>query len=104
MPELADRIRIRTRRGRGFPPLPLQLLNGSLRQHRRGLAEVAVDEGQGNPGVRGIGAVDGAPGGECSLGLLEAGPLPAGQQIAGWDHQTIRAGAEPPLDKLMKAG
>ncbi len=53
--------------GRGFRPLPFQLLRGGLRHHRRsrrGLAEVAVDECQGHPGVRGVGAVDGAPGGE----------------------------------------
>ncbi len=61
--------------GRGLGPLTFQLLRGCLRYHRRsrgGLAEIAVDQGEGHPGVRGVGAVDGAPGGEGRQGLLEA--------------------------------
>jgi hypothetical protein len=93
--------------GRGLRPLPFQLLRGGFRHHRhcrrRSIAEVAVDQCQGHPGVRGVGAVDGAPGGERRQGLLEAGPLLASQLVAGWDHQAVSAGAEPPLDKLVKA-
>ncbi len=65
--------------GGGLRPLPL--LRGGLRHHRRswsGLAEVAVDQCQCHPGVRSVGAVDGAPGGEGCQGLLEAGSLLAG--------------------------
>jgi hypothetical protein len=93
--------------GRGLRPLPFQLLRDGLRHHRRsrsGLAKIAVDQCQGHPGVRGVGAVDGAPGGEGRQGLLEAGSLLAGHQVAGWDNQAVRTGAEPPLDKLVKAG
>jgi hypothetical protein len=93
--------------GRGLSPLTLQLLTGRLRNHRHsrgGLAEVAVDQCEGHPGVRSGGAVDGAPGGEGRQGLLEAGSLLAGQQVAGRDDQAVRAGAEPPLDKLVEAG
>ncbi len=48
--------------------------------------------------------MDGAPGGEGRQGLLEAGSLLAGQPVAGRDDQAVRAGAEPPLDKLVEAG
>ncbi len=92
--------------GLGLRPLSFELLRGGLRRHRcrrRGLAEVAVDQCQGHPGVRGVGAVDGAPRGEGRQGLLEAGPLLAHQQVACWDHQAVGAGAEPPLDELVKS-
>ncbi len=93
--------------GRGINPLTFQLLCGSLRDHRRGrgrLAEITVDQSEGHPGVRCGWAVDGAPGGEGRQGLLEAGSLFAGQQVAGWDNHAVRTGAEPPLDELVEAG
>jgi hypothetical protein len=92
--------------GRGINPLMFQLLCGGLRDHRRGrgrLAEITVEQSEGHPGVRGGGAVDGAPG-EGRQGLLEAGSLLAGRQVAGWDNQAVRTGAEPPLDELVEAG
>ncbi len=64
--------------GRGLRPLMLQLLAGHLRNHRRsrgGLAEVAVNQCEGHPGVRCSGAVDGTPGREGRQGLLEAGSV-----------------------------
>jgi hypothetical protein len=93
--------------GRGIRPLTLPLLAGRLRNHRRGrggLAEVAVDQCEGHPGVRSGRAVDGSPGGEGRQGLLEAGSFLAGQQVAGRDNHAVCTGAEPPLDKLVEGG
>ncbi len=45
-----------------------------------------------------------APSREGRQSLLQTSTLLPRQQVTGWDHQAVGAGAEPPLDKQVQVG